>query len=121
MWTINDFPTYGNLSGWCTHGQFACPSYNIKTQSRRLKHGRKFCFMGHRRFLKPDHKYQNDAKSFDGTKESRSTPRPVSGAQVLNQVRDIKFTLGQSCDKVSGVIKNTWKTRAFFQSSLLGV
>jgi hypothetical protein len=25
MWTINDFPTYGMLSGWSTHGKLACP------------------------------------------------------------------------------------------------
>ncbi|XP_020082175.1 uncharacterized protein LOC109705809 [Ananas comosus] len=24
MWTINDFPAYGNLSGWSTYGSFAC-------------------------------------------------------------------------------------------------
>lgn len=25
MWTINDFPAYGNLSGWSTKGKLACP------------------------------------------------------------------------------------------------
>jgi len=25
IWTINDFPTYGMLSGWGTHGILACP------------------------------------------------------------------------------------------------
>ncbi|XP_019251295.1 PREDICTED: uncharacterized protein LOC109230226 [Nicotiana attenuata] len=98
MWTINDFPAYGTLSGWCTYGRFACPSCNINTQSRRLKHGRKFCYMGHRRFLKSGNKYRNDAKSFDGTKETRSAPCPVIGSVVLNQVKDIKFTLGQSSE-----------------------
>jgi hypothetical protein len=24
MWTINDFPTYGMISGWSTHGKLAC-------------------------------------------------------------------------------------------------
>nr|XP_016463930.1 PREDICTED: uncharacterized protein LOC107786928 [Nicotiana tabacum] len=78
--------------------RFACPSCNINTQSRRLRHGRKFCYMGHRRFLKSGHKYRNDAKSFDGTKESRPAPCPVSGLLVLNQVKDIKFTLCQSSE-----------------------
>ncbi|XP_019228167.1 PREDICTED: uncharacterized protein LOC109209365 [Nicotiana attenuata] len=114
MWTINDFPAYGTLSGWCTYGRFACPSCNINTQSRRLRHGRKFCYMGHRRFLKSGHKYRNDEKSFDGTKETRPAPCPVSGSLVLNQVKDIKFTLGQSSEGVSGVMKNTWKKRSIF-------
>ena len=25
MWTINDFPAYGMLSRWSTHGLLACP------------------------------------------------------------------------------------------------
>ncbi|XP_070010201.1 uncharacterized protein [Nicotiana sylvestris] len=112
MWTINDFLAYGTLSGWCTYGRFACPFCNINTQSRRLRHGRKFCYMGHRRFLKSGHKYRNDAKSFDGTKETRLAPCPVSGSLVLHQVKDIKFTLGQSSKGVSGVMKNTWKKRS---------
>ncbi|XP_070010997.1 uncharacterized protein [Nicotiana sylvestris] len=82
MWTINDFPAYGTLSGWCTYGRFACPSCNINTQYRRLKHGRKFCYMGHRCFLKSGHKYRNDAKSFDGTKETRPAPSPVSRKEL---------------------------------------
>ncbi|XP_019255175.1 PREDICTED: uncharacterized protein LOC109233766 [Nicotiana attenuata] len=76
MWTIHAFPAYGTLSIWCTYGRFACPSCNINTQSRRLKHGRKFCYMGHRRFLKSGQKFRNDAKSFDGTKETRPAPCP---------------------------------------------
>ncbi|XP_060183175.1 uncharacterized protein LOC132613145 [Lycium barbarum] len=32
MWTINDFPAYGTLSGCSTYGRFACPSCNINTQ-----------------------------------------------------------------------------------------
>uniref|UniRef100_A0A0V0GUU4 Putative ovule protein n=1 Tax=Solanum chacoense TaxID=4108 RepID=A0A0V0GUU4_SOLCH len=99
MWTINDFPAYGSLSGWCTNGQFACPCCNISTQSKGLKHGKKFCFMGHRCFLIQGHKYRNDAKSFDGTKELRPAPSPISGSQVINQVKGIKFTLGQLSKK----------------------
>lgn len=25
LWTISDFPAYGMLSGWSTHGRLACP------------------------------------------------------------------------------------------------
>ena len=25
MWTINDFPAYGNVFGWPTKGKIACP------------------------------------------------------------------------------------------------
>ena len=25
IWTINDFPAYGMVSGWSTYGKLACP------------------------------------------------------------------------------------------------
>ncbi|XP_042964577.1 uncharacterized protein LOC122298784 [Carya illinoinensis] len=37
LWTINDFPAYGNLSGWSTKGKLACPSCNASTDSNWLK------------------------------------------------------------------------------------
>jgi len=33
MWTINDFPAYGMLSGWSTHGRLACPR-DVKNRTR---------------------------------------------------------------------------------------
>ncbi|XP_009801929.2 uncharacterized protein [Nicotiana sylvestris] len=53
MWTINDFPAYGNLSGWSTKGKLACPGCHKDTQSTFLRS--KLCYMGHRRFLPMDH------------------------------------------------------------------
>lgn len=114
MWTIDDFLAYGTLSGWSTSGRFACPCCNIRTQFKWLKYGKKYCFMGHQRFLKSGHKYRNDAKSFDGTKETRPAPCAISGSQVLDQVKDIKFTLGKSSEEVSGVMKIHGKKRSIF-------
>ncbi|KAI9186915.1 hypothetical protein LWI28_022235 [Acer negundo] len=48
LWTINDFPAFGNLSGWSTRGEKACPCCNRNTKSHWLSHGRKYCYMGHR-------------------------------------------------------------------------
>ncbi|XP_042974900.1 uncharacterized protein LOC122306541 [Carya illinoinensis] len=36
FWTINDFPAYGNLSGWSTKGKMACPSCRQETDSMWL-------------------------------------------------------------------------------------
>ncbi|XP_028119696.1 uncharacterized protein LOC114317185 [Camellia sinensis] len=36
MWTINDFPAYGNMSGWTTKGYLACPTCNEDASSQRL-------------------------------------------------------------------------------------
>ena len=48
LWTINDFPAYGNLAGCTVKGYYACPICGEGTYSKRLKHGRKNSYMGHR-------------------------------------------------------------------------
>ena len=50
LWTINDFPAYGMLSGWSVRGKFACPTCGFGTCSKWLENGGKYCFMGHRSF-----------------------------------------------------------------------
>jgi len=39
--TINDFPTYGNLSGYSVKGHRACPICEENTSYHKLKHGKK--------------------------------------------------------------------------------
>ena len=41
LWTINKFPTYGNLSGCSVKGYKACPICEDNTSSIRLKYGKK--------------------------------------------------------------------------------
>ena len=55
MWTVHDFPAYSDVSGWSMNGKFACPCYASETNSRYLKHGHKFYYMGHRQWLDSDH------------------------------------------------------------------
>ena len=43
IWTINDFYTYGMLSGWMIVGKIACPYCMENTKSFTLKHDRKNC------------------------------------------------------------------------------
>ncbi|XP_040934473.1 uncharacterized protein [Gossypium hirsutum] len=58
LWTINDFPAYANLSGWSTKGRVACPICAEKTESRWLRYGRKFCYMGYRRWLSTENLFR---------------------------------------------------------------
>ena len=41
LWTINDFPAYGILSGWSTHGRLACPYCMENTKAFRLQYSGK--------------------------------------------------------------------------------
>ena len=97
LWIISDFPVYANLSGWSTKGQFACPSCNKETCSHRLKHGRKFCYMGHRRFLPSNHKFRCDKRPFIGEEELRLPPTQLLGVDVLEQLEHLEpIILGKS-------------------------
>ncbi|KAK2663203.1 hypothetical protein Ddye_001777 [Dipteronia dyeriana] len=91
IWTINDFPAYGDLSGWSTKGYMACPVCNEYTSSRKLRS--KICYMGHRRFLPMNHPWRWSRK-YNGDTEHRKTPTMRKGEAIVQQlqyVRNVKF------------------------------
>ncbi|KAA0040145.1 transposon protein, putative, CACTA, En/Spm sub-class [Cucumis melo var. makuwa] len=63
LWTINDFPAYGDLSGWSTKEYQACPTCKEDTSSRQ--HDDKF--------------------------ERRPPPVVMNGDEILQQVNSINF------------------------------
>ena len=66
---------------------YSCCMYD--TKSRYLKHGRKVCYMGHRRWLDNDHKFREDGINFDGTKEFRLAPVTTSGSDIMQQTENL--------------------------------
>lgn len=99
MWTINDFPVYGDLSGWNTKGALACRSYNYNTRSRWLKYGGKYCFMGHKRFLDNNHRFRKDRTSFDGTQEMELSPSMPIGNDIMMQTEGLNCIFGRKIPK----------------------
>ncbi|KAK8559251.1 hypothetical protein V6N12_042532 [Hibiscus sabdariffa] len=95
LWTINDFPAYANLSGWSTKGHYACPCCAAETCSMWLYNGKKFSYMGHRRWLDENHRFRYDKNLFDGTEEFRSAPEQTSGSDIFSMLRQMKFTYGK--------------------------
>ncbi|XP_039138806.1 uncharacterized protein LOC120276140 [Dioscorea cayenensis subsp. rotundata] len=89
MWTINDFLTYGDLSGQSTKRYLACLVCNNETPCIRLRN--KICYMHRRHFLLKDHVWRR-RKLFDGQPENRSKPRKLSGTDLLEQLAAIKDT-----------------------------
>lgn len=83
MWTINDFPAYGNLSGWTTKGYLACPVCNEHASSQRLRS--KLGYVGARRWLPKDHPWRR-SRLFDGKVDHRSAPMDLTGEQILQQL-----------------------------------
>jgi hypothetical protein len=97
MWTINDFSAYGDLSGWSTKGRAACPCCMRNTQAKRLRNGHKFAYMGHRRWLPMNHRFQKDKKLFDGTQELDPPPIVLNGEEIMSQLERAGFVVDQPC------------------------
>lgn len=95
LWTNSDFPGLAMLSGWSTKGKLACPTCQKGTSHRRLKHGGKECYMGHRRWLPPDHKFRDLKKEFDGTVEHDAAPVPLQGREIVRLLKDIPHKFGK--------------------------
>ncbi|XP_047949378.1 uncharacterized protein LOC125195243 [Salvia hispanica] len=112
IWTISDFPGYAYLSGWSTQGEFACPVCNKETHSLRLKHGGKYCYMGHRRFLPKEHEFRKNRRLFDGTVEYGEAPQRQSGNMVMDELKDFTVKFGK---QVKGNPKLFgWKKKSIF-------
>ncbi|XP_073120554.1 uncharacterized protein [Henckelia pumila] len=117
LWTINDFPAYGNISGCVVKGYYACPICAEKTYSTRLKNCRKMSYMGHRRFLPSNHPYRRQKKAFNGNQEFNTAPRPLSGHEVLERVERINYRMGKFSGKLQSKMgdgEQCWKKKSIF-------
>ena len=95
MWTISDFPAYGNLFGCTVKGYYACPLCGISTCAHWLPHSRKMSYMGHQRFLPPSHSFQKLKKAFIGKPEWDCPPKTLSGEEIFKMVDHIKTKFGK--------------------------
>ncbi|RVW34726.1 hypothetical protein CK203_110699 [Vitis vinifera] len=112
LWTINDFPAYGNLSGCVVKGYFACPVCGEDTFSHKLKHRKKNSYTGHRRFLPCNHPFRKQKKAFNGKQEFSSPPQPLSREEILRKIGVISNSWGKnknSRGKLNVNTTNCWK------------
>ena len=86
LWTVNDFPVYGYLSGWSTSGYKACPTYNEDTTSVRLRD--KLSYVGHRRFLPIDDLWKK-LRDFNGKPKNKAALTVSTGEDCLRQLKII--------------------------------
>ncbi|XP_070003065.1 uncharacterized protein [Nicotiana sylvestris] len=84
---------------WSTKGRWACPTCNYDTCSQYLKHSSKMCYLGHRAFLPHDHPFRKYKKSFSGEEEHRAMPTPLSGVEVLEELREFNIIFGKGQKK----------------------
>ncbi|KAK1410808.1 hypothetical protein QVD17_37348 [Tagetes erecta] len=106
--TINDFPAYGNLSGFVTKGRKACPICEEETTSVWLKNCKKTVYMGHRRFLPEGHRFRNKKDEFDGEIDTRLPPPRFD---AWSRVENLDKVLGKRYRADKGAI---WKKKSIF-------
>src|SRR3954469_7641564 len=95
LWTINDFPAYGNLAGCCTKGKMACPLCGKNTNYKWLSYSRKFSYMGHRKFLPPAHPYREKKAWFDNNVEHGTKPRILTGRKIFAMLTNFSNNFGK--------------------------
>ena len=97
MWTINDFPAYGMVSGWSTHGKLACSYCMAKQQGIHANKQRSsfFLFYCHYRFLPTNHMHKKNKKDFFiGIVKKDVAPLRLFGEElhdVVSEYGDIVF------------------------------
>ncbi|KAK9065094.1 hypothetical protein SSX86_016477 [Deinandra increscens subsp. villosa] len=95
LWTINDFPACGNLSGCVTKGYNACPICSENTCSQWLPKSRKVCFLGHRKFLPSKHPFRKRKIDFNNEQESDVPKKPLSGEEIYDYLAGFENAWGQ--------------------------
>lgn len=84
MWTLQDFPAYGLLSGLTTKGFKGCPVCGPHTASRRSKILRKIVYCNcHRKYLPEDHYFRGAHDAFDGVECRDLEEAPLTGNQTI--------------------------------------
>ena len=95
LWTINDFPAYGNLAGCSVKGKKGCPLCGVNTHHRWLNHSRKNVYMGHRIFLPPSDSLRKQKTWFDNTIENGHRPIILTGRNVSIILKNFPNNFGK--------------------------
>jgi hypothetical protein len=120
MWTINDFPAYGMVFGWSTHGKLACPYRMENNKAFTLTNSGKASFSDcHRCFLPHNHKYRKNRKDFFvGRVENDVAPPRLSSEElfdVVSEYGEIVFGLQSGKQKFPDFgLTHNWVKRSMF-------
>jgi hypothetical protein len=83
IWTVNDYPAYGLLSGQQVSGYKGCPLCGPKTCAEHAPLLSKMLFLGSRRYLDIDHRFRRAQTAFNNHPEFDIVPERPSGEEVL--------------------------------------
>ena len=117
LWTVNNFPTYGMLSGWVTFGRLACLICMEKTKAFTLKYGGKTSYFDcHRQFLPIDHVFRRNTNTFRKNRVDNFPPPPrLTGDNIFQRVCNFLSILEiQDCTLPGYSVEHNWTNRSIF-------
>jgi len=83
IWTVNDFPAYGLLSGQQVHGYKGCPLCGLETCAEHARLLRKMIYLGARRFLDAEHPFRRARAAFNNHAKWQIAPDRPTGEEIL--------------------------------------
>ncbi|XP_021755964.1 uncharacterized protein LOC110721140 [Chenopodium quinoa] len=110
--TIQDFPAYGNLSGYTVKGKTACPIGMEDCKRTWLNASKKHVYPVHRQFLPPNHPYRRRKNVFNGKQEFKGRSKVILGEEIFDKVKNIDITFGKKH-------KSALSTQGFKKCSVL--
>ncbi|GKD22672.1 hypothetical protein Tco_1224375, partial [Tanacetum coccineum] len=112
LWTINDFPAYGMLSGWSTAGKKACPYCMENSKAFSLSNGGKVSlFDCHRQFLLEDHPFRRNKNDFIKNRAELSTNLIRHNLDVMHIEKNIFENVFETVMDIEGKTKENVKAR----------
>ena len=114
--TIQDYPAYGNLSGYTVKGETACPICEDGMKGKWLNASGKMVYLCHRRYLPHNHSYRKQKKAFNGEQEFRRRPTILSGEEVFEKVKNIKLSFGKTKENKKSIPSKGYKKCSIFWS-----
>ena len=112
--TISDLPGLGCLSRQVTKGYKWCVVCMEDPDASWMKNSNKMVYMGHRRFLRKDHPYHNNRKSFYGQTDDCSPPRTITGKDILQKVNNLEVILGKGKGSKQAPSSSMFKKKLIF-------
>jgi hypothetical protein len=94
--TITDYPGYAYVSAWVGHRFYGCVKCMDNTPHLQLPRDLGFLktvYPGARRWLRLDHPWRKSGDLFNGKDEPDGAPRPRSGAEIDELLKNWKECL----------------------------
>ena len=98
LWTIHDYPRFGNVFGWRTKGYHVCYTCNDEPYSESLES--KIGYTNHRAYLPMNHSFRR-SRAYNGQVENRMRSLELPVGKIQEQLENMPaFTLGKNLSNI---------------------